>query len=203
MDILGFIITLLPIIISPGASFTIALDNTLTYGIKGLLITIIGTALGIITHGLLVGLGITKLLVSSPSAFMVLTILGNLYLIYLGISLIRSGLKASKNTTIIHQKVSIKTAYIANVLNPKAIMLYLVVVSSYAGATPTLGNYLALSSIHIFMMSIWLIACCGFILLSSQKINIITMKKVINISGGSLLLILTATPYIKHYISTL
>lgn len=203
MDILGFIITLLPIIISPGASFTIALDNTLTYGIKGLLITIIGTALGIITHGLLVGLGITKLLVSSPSAFMVLTILGNLYLIYLGISLIRSGLKASKNTTIIHQKVSIKTAYIANVLNPKAIMLYLVVVSSYAGATPTLGNYLALSSIHIFMISIWLIACCGFILLSSQKINIITMKKVINISGGSLLLILTATPYIKHYISTL
>lgn len=203
MDILGFIITLLPIIISPGASFTIALDNTLTYGVKGLLITIVGTTLGIITHGLLVGLGITKLLVSSPSAFMVLTILGNLYLIYLGISLIYSGLKAAKNTTIIHQKASIKTAYIANVLNPKAIMLYLVVVSSYAGATPTLGNYLALSSIHILMMSIWLIACCSFILLSSQKINIVTMKKVINISGGTLLLILTATPYIKHYISVL
>lgn len=203
MDILGFIITLLPIIISPGASFTIALDNTLTYGVKGLLITIIGTALGIITHGILVGLGITKLLVSSPSAFMVLTLLGNLYLIYLGISLIRSGLKATKNTTIIHQKASIKTAYIANVLNPKAIMLYLVVVSSYAGATPTLVNYLALSSIHILMMSIWLIACCGFILLSSQKINIVTMKKVINISGGTLLLILIATPYIKHYISAL
>lgn len=203
MDILGFIITLLPIIISPGASFTIALDNTLTYGVKGLLITIVGTALGIITHGFLVGLGITKLLVSSPSAFMVLTILGNLYLIYLGISLIRSGLKAAKNITIIHQKASIKTAYIANVLNPKAIMLYLVVVSSYAGATPTLVNYLALSSIHILMMSIWLVACCGFILLSSQKINIVTMKKVINISGGTLLLILTATPYIKHYISAL
>ncbi|WP_193014355.1 MULTISPECIES: LysE family translocator [Gammaproteobacteria] len=203
MDILGFIITLLPIIISPGASFTIALDNTLTYGVKGLLITIIGTALGIITHGILVGLGITKLLVSSPSAFIVLTLLGNLYLIYLGISLIRSGLKAAKNTTIIHQKASIKTAYIANVLNPKAIMLYLVVVSSYAGSTPTLVNYLALSSIHILMMTIWLIACCGFILLSSQKINIITMKKVINISGGTLLLILTATPYIKHYISVL
>ncbi|MEQ5390872.1 LysE family translocator [Proteus sp. fly-1013] len=196
MDILDFIITLLPIIISPGASFTIALDNTLTYGVKGLLITIVGTALGIITHGILVGLGITKLLVSSPSAFMVLTILGNLYLIYLGISLIYSGLKATKNTSIIHQKASIKTAYIANVLNPKAIMLYLVVVSSYAGATPTLGNYLALSSIHILMMSIWLIACCSFILLSSQKINIVTMKKVINISGGTLLLILTATPYI-------
>ncbi|MBI6530407.1 LysE family translocator [Proteus vulgaris] len=203
MDILGFIITLLPIIISPGASFTIALDNTLTYGIKGLLITIIGTALGIVTHGFLVGLGITKLVVSSPSAFMVLTILGNLYLIYLGISLIRSGLKASKSTIIIHQKASIKTAYIANVLNPKAIMLYLVVVSSYAGAKPTLGNYLALSSIHILMMSLWLIACCGFILLSSQKINIVTMKKVINISGGTLLLTLIATPYIKHYISVL
>lgn len=201
MDILGFIITLLPIIISPGASFTIALDNTLTYGVKGLLITIAGTALGIITHGLLVGLGITQLLVSSPSAFMILTILGNVYLIYLGISLIHSGLKASKNTTIIHQKASIKTAYIANVLNPKAIMLYLVVVSRYAGATPTLGNYLALSSIHILMMSFWLIACCGFILLSSRKINIVTMKKVINISGGTLLLILTVTPYIKHDMS--
>ncbi|OEJ08930.1 hypothetical protein BHE89_01930 [Shigella sp. FC1967] len=175
MDILGFIITLLPIIISPGASFTIALDSTLTYGIKGLLTTIIGTALGIITHGILVGLGITKLLVSSPSAFMVLTIFGNLYLIYLGISLIHSGLKAAKNTTIIHQKASIKTAYIANVLNPKAIILYLVVVSSYAGATPTLGHYLVLSSIHILMMSLWLMTCCCFYFIIIKKKSILLL----------------------------
>ncbi|MCK9781385.1 LysE family translocator, partial [Proteus columbae] len=181
------------------AGVTIALDSTFTYVIKGLSTTIICTALRIITNGTFDGLGITKLLVSSPSAFMVLTIFGNLYLIYLGISLIHSGLKAAKNTTIIHQKASIKTAYIANVLNPKAIILYLVVVSSYAGATPTLGHYLVLSSIHILMMSLWLMTCCCFILLSSKKINIVTMKKVINISGGTLLLILTAIPYINAF----
>ncbi|WP_109409390.1 hypothetical protein [Proteus vulgaris] len=54
------------------------------------------------------------------------------------------------------------TAYIANVFNPKAIMLSFVTVSSDAGTTPTLDNHLALSSIHILIMNLWLIACWWF-----------------------------------------
>ncbi|MCW2254756.1 threonine/homoserine/homoserine lactone efflux protein [Providencia alcalifaciens] len=58
MGILGFILTLLPIVISLGASFSIALNSTLNKGFRGLVVPILGTGLGILTHGLLVGVGL-------------------------------------------------------------------------------------------------------------------------------------------------
>ncbi|NBM55126.1 hypothetical protein GWI68_10065 [Proteus sp. G2669] len=58
--------------------------------------------------------------------------------------------------------IAVNTAYIANVLNPKAIMLSFAIISSNAGTTPTLDNHLTLSSIHILIMNLWLIACWWF-----------------------------------------
>nr|WP_283092969.1 LysE family transporter [Serratia rubidaea] len=91
----GFIPALLPVALSPGASFTLAMNGALADGRQGLLRTLLGTALGIYTHALLIGLGVTAVLVASPAAFGVLSIVGSLYLLWLGISLIRSGVAAA------------------------------------------------------------------------------------------------------------
>ncbi|WP_350024657.1 LysE family translocator [Providencia rettgeri] len=96
MDILGFIVILFPIVVSPGASFAIALNSVLNQGIRGLFIPIIGTGLGILTHGFLVGIGLSKILVSYQWVMNLIGILGTLYLLYLATSLIISGINASK-----------------------------------------------------------------------------------------------------------
>ncbi|MGJ3352318.1 LysE family translocator [Providencia sp. Je.9.19] len=192
MDILGFIFTLLPIVISPGASFAIALNSTLNTGFKGLVIPIMGTGLGILTHGLLVGVGLTKIIVSSPWMFKLIGILGAIYLFYLSVMLIYSGIKASRPVSgIVIKSVTMKDAYLANLLNPKAIILYLVVVSNFAGTNPTLADFIILSLIHIIMMSLWLILACSLLIYSSKKIDVIKLKKVINIGGGILLMVMT------------
>ncbi|EKT63023.1 LysE family translocator [Providencia burhodogranariea] len=192
MDILGFTLTLLPIVISPGASFAIALNSTLNKGFRGLVVPIVGTGLGILTHGLLVGIGLTKIIVSSPWIFNLISILGFIYLIYLSIMLIYSGLTTSKQALNAKVKsVTITDAYLANLLNPKAIILYLVVVSNFAGINPTLLDFLFLSTIHIVLMSLWLIFSCGLLVITSTKIDVVKLKTVINIGGGVLLLLMT------------
>ncbi|EPL9568182.1 LysE family translocator [Providencia rettgeri] len=197
MDILGFMVTLLPIIVSPGASFAIALNSTLTQGMKGLLIPIIGTGLGIMTHGLLVGIGLTKILASYPWVMRSIGILGTLYLVYLSISLINTGIKAGKSTANNTMRtVTVRDAYLANLLNPKAIVLYLVVVSNFVGNDPSLMSFLILSSIHVLMMAAWLVLSCGSLIFFSSSIQVNTLRKYINIGGGVLLLIIILVPYL-------
>lgn len=197
MDILGFMVTLFPIIVSPGASFAIALNSTLTQGLKGLFIPIIGTGLGILTHGILVGVGLTKILASSPWVMSTIGILGTLYLVYLSITLLNAGFKAGKGTASHSIKtVTIKDAYLANLLNPKAIILYLVVVSNFVGKDPSVVDFLVLSCVHVVMMAAWLGLSCGTLIFFSSSIQINTLRKYINIGGGILLLVITLSPYL-------
>ncbi len=187
---MGFIPALLPVALSPGASFTLAMNSALAQGRKGLLVTLTGTALGIYTHALLIGLGVTSLLVSSPALFGLLKIAGIFYLLWLGAQLIRSGLGAQELAFSKNEKViTLKDAWLANVLNPKAILFYLTVVSQFAGRQGEVSHYLALASVHVAVMAVWLIALSLLLITSARKINTRALKRAINMGGGALLIL--------------
>ncbi len=187
---MGFIPALLPVALSPGASFTLAMNSALAQGRKGLLVTLTGTALGIYTHALLIGLGVTSLLVASPALFGLLKIAGIFYLLWLGAQLIRSGLGAQELAFSKNEKViTLKDAWLANVLNPKAILFYLTVVSQFAGRQGEVSHYLALASVHVAVMAVWLIALSLLLITSARKINTRALKRAINMGGGALLIL--------------
>lgn len=190
INLSGFIPALLPIALSPGASFTLAMNSALSGGQRGLLKTLTGTALGIYTHAIFIGLGITSLLVASPALFHLLKIAGTAYLLWLGIQLIRSGLKARE---MIFDSgaapITTKDAWLANVLNPKAIMFYLTVVSQFAGSKGEIGHYMILATVHIAVMTLWLLAISKVLIFSANKMNTMTLKKYVNVTGGGLLII--------------
>ncbi|MGA5654735.1 LysE family translocator [Rahnella contaminans] len=190
INLSGFIPALLPIALSPGASFTLAMNSALSGGQRGLLKTLTGTALGIYTHAILIGLGITSLLVASPALFHMLKIAGTAYLLWLGIQLIRSGLKAREMVFDSGgAPVTMKDAWLANVLNPKAIMFYLTVVSQFAGSKGEVGHYMILATVHIAVMTLWLIAISKVLIFSANKMNTMTLKKYVNVAGGGLLIL--------------
>ncbi|WCG82567.1 LysE family translocator [Pectobacterium sp. A5351] len=189
IDILGFIPALLPIALSPGASFTLAMNSAISGGRRGLLKTLAGTALGIYTHATLIGLGITAILVASPAIFNILKIAGTAYLFWLGIQLISSGMKNQRvecNGNVL--TFTLKEAYLANVFNPKAVMFYLTVVSQFAGASGHMVNYLILASVHILIMGTWLVAVSNAFVFSAKKADPIMLKKYVNVGGGVLLI---------------
>jgi len=190
INLIGFLGVLLPVALSPGASFTLVMSSALAGGRNGLFRTLAGTALGIYTHALLIGLGITAVIVSLPSVYDALKIIGTVYLLWLGIMLIRSGLNAERNSAENSAApVTLGEAWLANVLNPKAIIFYLTVVSQFSGQYGGVGNYLALASIHVVVMSLWLIIISRILVFSVNKANPVKLKKYVNIIGGILLIL--------------
>lgn len=190
INLLGFIPALLPVALSPGASFTLVMSSALAGGRNGLFRTLAGTALGIYTHALLIGFGITAVIVSSPGMYGVLKIVGTVYLLWLGGMLIRSGLKAKHHQPKSKQSsITIREAWLANILNPKAIIFYLTVVSQFAGKHGGVSNYLTLASVHIAIMSIWLVTLSYLLVFSAKNTNPRMLNKYVNISGGAILII--------------
>ncbi|MXP52504.1 LysE family translocator [Pantoea sp. Seng] len=188
LHVLAFIIAILPVALSPGASFTLAINNTLVAGTRGLAAIILGTALGIYTHALLIGLGISALLVRSPIIFNLLSVAGAAYLLWLGVQLLRRGRHISQPVASYRSaRMGIKDAWLANLLNPKAVMLYLTVVSQFAGRDHALLHYLLLASIHVAIMALWLVIICFTLLTSARVISIRKLSIAINIGGGLIL----------------
>jgi len=189
INLTGFLPALLPIALSPGASFTLAMNSALTAGRRGLVKTLLGTALGIYTHALLIGLGLSTALVASPALFALLKMAGVLYLFWLGGLLFITGIRTRAfvlKTT--GSAITVKGAWLANVANPKAILFYLTVVSQFVGDRAGIDAFLTLATVHIVVMSLWLALFSQALVFSSQKINPVALKRYVNIGGGLLLI---------------
>lgn len=77
-------------IASPGPAIVLSISNSLKYGMKGALPGIIGVAGGMFLVALVSATSMGALLASSVTAFAIAKSIGAVYLIYLGIKLLRS-----------------------------------------------------------------------------------------------------------------
>jgi len=184
----GFLIAILPVALSPGASFTLAINSALAGGMRGLFNTLCGTALGIYSHALLIGLGISTLLLASPAWFGALKIAGCIWLLWLGVQLVRSAWQPAAAMMPSGKTISCKEAWLANVLNPKAVMFYLTVVPQFAGKAGKLSVYLTLASLHILVMALWLLTISALLIWSARRVNLQKLKRTINTLGGAVLI---------------
>lgn len=189
LDYSGFIVAILPIALSPGASFTLAINSALAEGWRGVATIIVATALGIYCHALLVGLGVSSMLMAFPSLFHLLQIAGTAYLLWLASQLIISGLRARQPVVSpAPQPVTLSQAFLANLLNPKAVLLYLTVVSRFTGQSGHVRDFLLLATVHIVIMAGWLGAASQLLMSSTRAISTATLRKYINTLGGTVLL---------------
>tara|TARA_R110001606_G_scaffold262006_3_gene410525 strand:+ start:2591 stop:3193 length:603 start_codon:yes stop_codon:yes gene_type:complete len=198
MDIHGFVIAILPIALSPGASFTLALSNVAINGIKGAFKVVVGTGLGIILHGLLVGLGISNVLNKSQFVMNSLQIIGIAFLLWLGLKLVTSGIK------LLHHKmkftasdVSVKQAFLLNIFNTKAIILYLTVVPIFADSS--LSSYLLLATTHVIIMALWILIISLVFCFVKERLKVNIIGAVINIVGGLCLLYMSYHSALSYY----
>ena len=198
MDIHGFVIAILPIALSPGASFTLALSNVAINGIKGAFKVVIGTGLGIILHGLLVGLGISNVLSKSQFVMSSLQVFGITFLLWLGLKLVTSGMKLLHHKTVLSaSNISIKQAFLLNVFNTKAIILYLTVVPIFADSG--LSSYLLLSIIHVTIMTLWILIFSLVFCFAKERLKVNIIGAVINIVGGLCLLYMSCHSALSYY----
>lgn len=150
--VVGFALAMVPIVATPGASFTLMTTHVLTSR-RVVRRVVAGTALGILCHAVLAVFGLSMLVMRSAELYRLVQLAGALYLIGLGIAALRGGRAPSAPP----RDLRVRTAFLANLLNPKAAAVYLTVVPQFLdhnAFTPT--NVLVLASAHIVLTAVWL-----------------------------------------------
>ena len=129
MEILiSFILAVSILAISPGPDNIFVLMQSVVHGKKYGLATIIGLMTGCIVHTIFVAVVISTIIKENNTIFLVIKILGAVYLLYLAYKVITGGSEISMSTEKIDKKTPFqlfKIGFIMNVLNPKVTLFFL------------------------------------------------------------------------------
>jgi threonine/homoserine/homoserine lactone efflux protein len=115
------------LVISPGPAVLYIVAKSIEQGYKAGIISVLGIGLGGLVHVIGAGFGISAILVTSATAFLVLKYLGAVYLIYLGVK------KMLEKPAIDQQPIHIKKRHtqifyegvLVNIFNPKTAIFFL------------------------------------------------------------------------------
>lgn len=86
--LLGFCLAVTPLVITPGASFTLVSARGMAGDRRGSWAVITGTAAGVVTHAVLAGVGLAAVVMRSAELYHLLRLVGAAYLIGLGVTLL-------------------------------------------------------------------------------------------------------------------
>ncbi|AHH96139.1 LysE family translocator [Kutzneria albida] len=154
----GFGLAVLPICLTPGASFTLVTQRVAANGRWDGVLVILGTATGLCTHAALAALGLSALVMRSAEAFTVVRLLGAVYLVYLGVSLLWSSRAKAPRRLPWTGHGSYLQGLLGNVLNPKAASVYLTLAPQFLDPAKPIGVQLAvLAAAHVVVAASWLL----------------------------------------------
>lgn len=158
----SFLLSSILLNITPGADIIYVLSRSVTGGKKTGLLSALGICTGIFIHTILVAMGLSALLISSPIAYKIMTILGAAYLVFLGLKTI-----FSKKTTLFNKKfegdLNYKKIYfqgvVTNALNPKIALFFLSFLPQFVDTSisTTPLPFLLLGFTFLTTSTIW---CC-------------------------------------------
>jgi len=191
--LLTFATISLLLVISPGPNGVLILKTVPLHGKKSAMNNVLGIFTATYLHGILSFFGLSAIILSSAELFMLIKILGAVYLLFLGIKSFYSIIKKDEEIKEVLQKeikrdkkrshaLSFIEGFLTQMLNPKVSMFYL-------AAFPQLIDFknavfmdiFLLTSIHAMTMLIWF---TFFILLLGKSSKAFESKTVKNLVQG-------------------
>ena len=155
----GFIVAAVAIIVSPGPDTIVILRHALTGGRGTGLAAVSGVQLGLLVHTALAVAGISLLVASSPVLFRGLTVIGAVYLAWLGIQSLRGvgGLEVETGPAPAGAARACREAALCNILNPKVILWFLALLPNFVNpeAGDVIAQLIALSALLIALNILW------------------------------------------------
>lgn len=193
LSVVGFLVAVAPLVVTPGASFTLVTQRTLSGPRAAAGWVIAGTATGIYIHAILAAVGLSALVMRSSKAFEIVKLAGAVYLVGLGIWTIWQ--TRSKGTAVTKQQRmpwaghhSYPQAVLVNVLNPKAASVYLTLAPQFLTQTQLrLGPMLLLATVHAAAMALWLSVWTILLLRGRRLVREDRLRTTVNRVGGAIL----------------
>jgi threonine/homoserine/homoserine lactone efflux protein len=146
--------------ILPGADVALILRAARTESKRVALITGVGISAGCLVWGAATAEGLSALLIRYPQAYRTISVLGGLYLLWLGWSALRatrtsagasSGASSGAGSTL-----GFRSGFLTNLLNPKVGVFYLSLLPQFAPPGPgLLWRSLVLAGIHALLSLSW------------------------------------------------
>lgn len=175
-------------IADPGTGVVMTLTNSLNFGLKTSIYGIFGISLGMFIVSIIAGGGIGVVIANSNLLYFALKILGAIYLLYFGLSLIKTRNKTidvvSSKTSPKQKKLFIEGVSIT-ITNPKAIIFF---VSLFPQFIDSEANYLSqftlLSLTFCFLILLIHIIYGTLASFIKSKLTGFNYFKYVNIAGG-------------------
>lgn len=142
--LLTFSVAAAALTITPGPDMTFFLSQTVGRSRAAGLAALVGSSVGIVLHSTLVAVGLSALLVASATAFLVLKIVGALYLLWLAIDALRNGsafhLEGLGGRHPPLRRVFFK-GFLVNILNPKVIVFFLTFLPQFVSTSDPYAGF--------------------------------------------------------------
>jgi threonine/homoserine/homoserine lactone efflux protein len=134
-----FLLAVLTLFLSPGPNMAFVLSHGVAHGVRGGLAAALGIGLADVIFTILTATGITALVAAWPPSFDILRYAGAIYLVWLAFNAIRHpggiGTLERQNDSFTN---IVRRAMINNLLNPKALLFFMVFLPQFVNAQ--LGN---------------------------------------------------------------
>jgi RhtB (resistance to homoserine/threonine) family protein len=169
-------------VVAPGPDFAVTIRQSVRFGRVVGLCTAIGIGAGISVHVLYTLLGVGALMHTTPWLLNVAKIVGGAYILYLGVSLLRSKPKTALeggNTTgeqMERQTVpkAFMTGFLTNATNPKATLFFLAIFTTIISASTPLKIQALYGVWMCFVNAAWFIIVALFF--SSARVRVLFMR---------------------------
>jgi threonine/homoserine/homoserine lactone efflux protein len=136
-----FAIAALLLIMIPGPDQALITRNALVGGRRGGMLTMLGGALGLTLHASAAAFGLSALLLASATAFTVLKLVGSLYLLWLGLQMLRAAIRSRRDpvdeTLAVaprRRSVYLRQGFLSNALNPKVALFFVTFLPQFMSA---------------------------------------------------------------------
>jgi threonine/homoserine/homoserine lactone efflux protein len=161
-DLWLFVLSGLLLNVTPGPDTLYIVGRSSTQGTRVGIVAALGIGTGALVHVCAAALGLSALLAASAAAFTIVKIIGAAYLVYMGISLIRSksstqSLPVSANSRRASMRGIFLQGFLTNVLNPKVALFFLAFLPQFvaSGAASKPLAFLILGVIFDLNGTIW------------------------------------------------
>jgi threonine/homoserine/homoserine lactone efflux protein len=191
VQVLGFTLAVLPICLTPGASFSLVTQRVAAGRRRDGAMVTAGTVTGLFVHATLAAVGLSALVMRSSEAFTAVKIVGAGYLVVLGCMTLWSRKREAPKRLPWTGHNGYVQGLLGNVLNPKAASVYLTLVPQFLDPHHGLAPQIALLALaHAAVVIGWL-TCWTFVVSAAKSLlNASWFKTAMNRITGAVLIAL-------------
>ena len=161
-------------ILSPGPAILLAISNSLQYGIKKVLLSSLGNITGLFILSSAAVLGLGAVLKTSTTLFLVLKVVGALYLVYLGVKQWRSKTNLfaenqNKEKKLKNNKYFFLEGFLIAMTNPKAILFFTALFPQFINLQSDFVPQFLIMTFTFMLMSFLVLNIYGLLAFKAKK----------------------------------